>query len=93
LCLATSTLKPDPNPTHPGTHTPTHPPTHPPTHTHTHTHPQLLWGSVDHYIECLWREPTYPGAMNNLGNALKEMDLFIPALRAWQTALRLQVRV
>jgi hypothetical protein len=28
--------------------------------------------------------------MNNLGNALKEMDLFIYALRAWQTALRIE---
>jgi hypothetical protein len=35
-------------------------------------------------------EATYPGAMNNLGNALKEMDLFIYALRAWQTALRIE---
>jgi len=51
---------------------------------------QLLRESVQHYIECLSRDAVYPGAMNNLGNALKEMDLFIPALRAWQTALRLK---
>ena len=49
----------------------------------------LLRRSVTHYVECLSAEATYPGAMNNLGNALKEMDLLVPALRAWQTAQRL----
>ena len=49
----------------------------------------LLRRSVTHYVECLSAVTTYPGAMNNLGNALKEMDLLVPALRAWQTAQRL----
>ncbi|KAJ1484042.1 glycosyl transferase family 41-domain-containing protein [Baffinella frigidus] len=33
---------------------------------------------------------TYTGAVNNLGNALKEQDRFRDALRAWNTALRLE---
>ena len=50
----------------------------------------LLRESVKEYTACLSLDATYPGAMNNLGNALKEMDRFTWALRAWQTALRIQ---
>ncbi len=42
----------------------------------------LLSDAIAEYTECLRREPLYPGALNNLGNALKELDRFRPALRA-----------
>uniref|UniRef100_A0A7S4PES0 protein O-GlcNAc transferase n=1 Tax=Guillardia theta TaxID=55529 RepID=A0A7S4PES0_GUITH len=50
----------------------------------------LLRSAIQEYTECLSIQVTYPGAMNNLGNALKESDRFRDALRAWQTALRLE---
>ena len=47
----------------------------------------LLSESVREYTTCLGLEVTFPGGMNNLGNALKEQDNLRDALRAWQVTL------
>lgn len=31
---------------------------------------------IQYYVDCMFHTPTYKGALNNLGNALKEGDLF-----------------